>query len=80
MISIHVPMRARRTEINSTGDFVNFNPRAHEGTTGLPGARRQAAYISIHVPMRARRHGRRRHCVVPNFNPRAHEGTTRKKL
>ena len=54
MISIHVPMRARRTEINSTGDFVNFNPRAHEGTTGLPGARRQAAYISIHVPMRAR--------------------------
>ena len=77
-VSIHAPVRARRSNRRSVSSFSSrFNPRAREGATRrhFPSLQR-TRLVSIHAPVRARRSPVSNHNDPACFNPRAREGAT----
>ena len=61
-------------------DYLNFNPRSHEGSDIKPCSISRFFLISIHAPTRgATAASVSSFSPVCNFNPRSHEGSDKAK-
>ncbi len=77
-ISIHAPLRERRTAVSACACRVNyFNPRSLTGATAISKRRLMVLFISIHAPLRERRCAKKSTAFpLRHFNPRSLTGAT----
>ena len=76
LISIHAPIRGRRSYHRQSLRFRNFNPRPHTGATALPGAGLPPMAFQSTPPYGGDGATSKALCGMLYFNPRPHTGAT----
>ena len=80
IVSIHAPVRVRRTYRRAFLAEGSFNPRTREGATRYCRGVINDCMVSIHAPVRVRPSKGIRLYSRPGFNPRTREGATSSRL